>query len=210
MELVLVLVGSCIMAGAFFMPTGNEDIWVSLDRAGIAAAVYLIVVIILAMRKPFGANVRIITGSVVVITLLGLGLWWTTTSSMAHEEKDNLIQIRERLSRAILYHEIYPMYFPVLKSYYDQGNMKTESIGKVFHRLYPTAEEGKNIHTPFNTTDSLTIFVARLTDSCVILVGQEMYVFGRDADFHNYTGKTGMVQEKAVLTSKGISYVSEN
>jgi hypothetical protein len=210
MELVLMLVGGCVMAGAFFLPSGNEDIWVSLDRAGVAAAVYLIVVLFIMMRKPFGANVRIFTAGAAVITMLGLGLWWTTTSSMAHQEKQSLIQIRERISRTVLFHEIYPMYFPVLKSYYDQGESKTESIGAVFHRFYPDARERKNIHTPFNTTDSLTIFVASLNDSCVTLVGQEMYVRGRDAYFQNYSGKTGMVQEKAILTSKGISYVSEN
>ncbi len=210
MELVWMLIGMGVMAGAFFFPPGTDDVWGPLDRAGIAAGVYLIAMLLVMMRKPFGARVRIFIWGAATVALLGLGLCWTTTSSMAHQEKENLIQIRERLSRGILYHEMYPMYFPVLKAYYDQSGNRTESIGAEFRRLYPNAQEGKNIRAPFNATDSLSIFVASLTDSCVTLVGQDMYVHGRDPDFRNYTDKIGMVQERAILTAKGISYVSEN
>ncbi|HUN65052.1 MAG TPA: hypothetical protein VMW43_03055 [Bacteroidota bacterium] len=210
MEIIWLVVGACVMAGAFFFPGGNDDIWHSLDRAGIAAGIYIIVMLFVALRKPFGVRVRLFTWGTAVVTLLGLGLWWTTTSSMAHQQKDDLIQIRERLSRTILFHEMYPMFFPVLREYYAQNQPGKESIGAVFHRLYPNAEQGKNIRTPFNTTDSLTIFLTSLTDTAVVLVGQEMYVHGRDGDFRNYTDKTGMVQEKAILTVRGVSYVSEN
>ena len=55
-----------------------------------------------------------------------------------------------------------------------------------------------------------TTFIAAVSDHEIVLVGQEMYVNGRDPGFKNYDGKTGMLQARATLTEKGLKYESEN
>jgi hypothetical protein len=42
------------------------------------------------------------------------------------------------------------------------------------------------------------------------LLSQETYVKGRDPQFKNHNGQVGMIQEKIILTEKGITYVPEN
>jgi hypothetical protein len=49
-----------------------------------------------------------------------------------------------------------------------------------------------------------------MTDTEIVLVGQEMRVHGRNPAFVNFNGRIGMVQQRAVLTEEGVRYESEN
>jgi hypothetical protein len=56
----------------------------------------------------------------------------------------------------------------------------------------------------------MKVVVESLDPDRIVLVSQETSVKGRDPNFKNYDGKSGMVQERFILTEEGITYVSEN
>ena len=102
---------------------------------------------------------------------------------------------------------------PLLKTlaaYHQQGPKKKKTIGDVFREFYGGATVGSNIYKPQWEGDRLTIIVETLEPDRIALVSQETYVKGRDPNFRNLDGRVGMVQEKFILTERGITHVSEN
>jgi hypothetical protein len=69
---------------------------------------------------------------------------------------------------------------------------------------------GANIRKSEWKGDERQVIVTKLEPAVIELLSQETYVKGRDPQFKNHNGQVGMIQEKFILTEKGITYVSEN
>ena len=69
---------------------------------------------------------------------------------------------------------------------------------------------GTNVHKPEWGGDQWQVIVTKLEPAIIELLSQETYVQGRDPQFKNHNGQVGMIQEKVILTEKGIAYASEN
>jgi hypothetical protein len=103
---------------------------------------------------------------------------------------------------------------PFLKTfevYHQQGSVKKETLAQVFQKLTDNASVGSNINKkPDYKGDSLKTYIQVLKPDRVELVSQEVYYKGRNQQFINYNGQKGMIQERCILTVRGITYESEN
>ncbi|MBM4029273.1 MAG: hypothetical protein FJ280_28335 [Planctomycetes bacterium] len=127
-----------------------------------------------------------------------------------HWNAAKLMEIRERMGRGIMFHEMPAPLLKTLQAYHQQGAAKKKTLEDVFRGFYRGATVGSNIYKPQWEGDRLTIIVETLEPDRIALVSQETYVKGRDPNFRNLDGRIGMVQEKFILTGRGITHVSEN
>ena len=97
-----------------------------------------------------------------------------------------------------------------LDEFYKDGFHTKESLANVFRRQNPGVVVGTNIRKPNWDGDALQVIVTRLEPDLIEIVSQETYVPGRDPQFKNRNGRLGMIQEKLVLTNRGMTHVIEN
>lgn len=209
MEMAWLLIGIIVVTGSFLLP-GTDDVWRSLDAAGIAAGLYLISLTGFATRKPIPRGSRMALWCLLAVTGTGIVLCWSGASKSSSSQKENLLRTHGSISRTIMVDEMPSILLKVLETYYRQSRRGGRPIGQIFRASYPAGSPGSNIHAPFNPDDSLMIYVSAASDKEIRLVGQEMYVKGRNPEFRNYNGRVGMVQAKAILTDEGVGYESEN
>jgi hypothetical protein len=94
-----------------------------------------------------------------------------------------------------------------LQEYYRHEPKAQETLREIFVRQNPMLKEGRREDLAFIGRWSLVI-QPQAPDS-VVLVAQADFN-GRSPDFKNQDGIAGRIQEKAILTRKGIVRVSEN
>jgi hypothetical protein len=209
MGTVWIIGGIAAVAASFFL-SGGDDVWHSLDAAGIAAALYVVALVGFTTRRPFGFRTRLITWAIVLTAGTGVYLDWSGMSETAHRQKESLLKIRGTVSRSILLTEMPVPLMKVLRSYCEQPPKKRGTLGRTFQAMFPGDSVGKNIHAPFDQQDNLKIVVASVSDTEVVLVGEESSIAGLDPHRKNIDGGAGMVQAKAVLTERGVRYDPEN
>lgn len=203
--------GTVLLVAAYFIPGIHTDPWVNLNAAGAVAAVYLLALLLYTIREPISPNTRVFAWVISLIIMGGIVAAWTGFDKTSHWQKEKLLQIREVVRRGvILYNVPFELLLPTLDAYYGQGTKKKETLGQVFRRLHPEAAVGVNMYKPKWERDSLSIIVQTLSDSIIVVIAQEAYVTGKSPSFQNLHGKVGMVQEKYILTERGMSRESEN
>ncbi len=194
---------------AYLLSPQTTDPWGALNTAGLAAGAYLLVLLFSTFRKPLSRNVVVSGWIMALVAGIATIVVWTGYIEQSHYQTRLLLEIRERISRGVIAHELSQRLLPVLESYHKQPPRQQRTLGGVF-RETTGAAVGSDLHRPTYESDRLRIIVASLTDAEVVLVAQEGYVNGRDPGFRNLDGGTGMVQELARITAKGITYESQN
>ena len=210
MVLIWLLVGIVAVSLAFFLPGQSIDPWVSLRPGEIVSAVFLVALVAYTTRKPFPAKQRIFSWVLVVVLLGGSLVLSNNLRETTTWQKDKLIEILGVIHRGIFLAEMPGPLLESLDKYYKQPERGRKPIGEVFREIKPSVKVGDNIRPQDLDQDSLKIFVASITPDEVVLVGQPSWGKGRDPDFDNYDGRKGLVQERATLTVKGVTYESEN
>lgn len=208
--LLWIAAGVVAVSLAFFLTPRSAEFWPALDTAGVATGVYLIAFLTYALRKPLSTRLRILVAVIALAVLGCTAFMWLGTEDQSRWQAEQLMKIRAVIGRGIMYYEMPKPLLKSLEAYHQQGARKKESLADVFRKLQPGAAVGSNIHKPSWEGDSMKVIVEALDPDRIVLVSQETYVKGRDPNFKNYDGKAGMVQEKFVLTEKGITHVSEN
>jgi hypothetical protein len=211
MMLRWLVTGTVLLAAAFFLPGISTEHWVNLNVAGVTAAVYVLALLFYTLRDPISRRALIAAWVVSIAVLASIATMWTGMDATAHWQKDQLLNIKQVISRGFITAEVpFEKLLPAFEAYHKQGPKKKETLGQVFRRLNPDATIGANIYQSRWEGDSLSVFVHALSDSVIVLVAQEAYVAGRQPAFPNYNGRTGMVQETFTLTPSGIRHESEN
>ena len=210
MILLWLVVGIIVVSSAFFIPGSPTEVWTNLNYAGIAVVAYLIALLLYSMRKPFRARTQIIVGVASLVVIGALGMSWTGMDDTSHWQKATLLKIREIIGRGVMCAEVPDTLLNVLDDFHHPSRGRKLSLGQVFRTKHPKISVGDNIHQLFGPNDSLRAFVTSLSDTQITITAQELFVKGRDPDFKNYNRRIGMVQEKFVLTAKGLRHESEN
>ena len=210
MVLIWLLVGIIAVSIAFFLPGASLDPWVSLRPAEIVSAVFLIALVAYTTRKPFPLKQRIFSWVLVAILLVGGTVFSNDSHQRTSWQKNQLIKILGVIQHGILMNEMPGPLLASLKKYHQQPQRNRKPIGEVFKEMKPGVKVGDNIYVAAGEGDSLAIYVASLTKDEVVLVGQPAWGKGRSPDFTNFNGRKGLVQVRATLTQKGVTYESEN
>ena len=209
--LFLYLAGGIILVSiAFFISAPSTELWSQFYAGGIAAILYLTAILIYALRKPVSIKARIIVIACFLITLGAIIFSSIQMDMQSHWQSDKMLQIRGTIGRGVMMYKMPPPLFKTLKVFHEQGSIKKETLAQIFQRLNDHASVGSNINKPMYDGDTLKVFIKTLVPDRVELVSQETFVKGRNPQFNNYNGQKGMIQEKCILTARGIKYESEN
>ena len=210
MIIVWLLAGIAAVSVAFFIPANSPELWPSLNAAAIPMVLYILALAFYTLRSPITRKARIIAW--VSIFLVGGATYtmWSEMNSLSHYQHNKLLQIHSVIIRGILLARVPTIQLITLEAYHSQGSKKKETLAQVFQRLNDGAADGANIYKPESPGDSLSIVVQSLSENQVVLLGLHAYSKGRNPEFKNYSGRTGLVQEKYTLTEKGIAHESEN
>jgi hypothetical protein len=202
--------GVIAVSSAFLLAPQSAELWPAANLAGVIAGVYLVALLLYALRKPLSAKLRILVGMVALVAMACTAFTWMRMEDQTRWQADEVMRIRAVVGRGIRIHEMPQPLLKTLDVYHNQGPRKKETLADVFRRIHDGATTGSNIYKPQWEGDTMTMIVETLEPDRVVLVSQETYVRGRDPGFKNYNGQKGMVQEKFILTERGISHVSEN
>lgn len=208
--LVWITAGVIVISAAFFLTPQSIELWPAVNAAGVAAVIYLAALLLYVLRNPIPMRSKFLVGILAVFVLSCSAFAGTRMYERSHWQADLLMKIRAVIGRGI---RIAYMPQPLLKTldaYYQQGVKKKQTLADEFRKIHPGATVGSNVYRPVGDWDKTSILVETLEPDRIVLVSQETYVPGRDPNFKNYDGKTGMVQEKFILTERGITHVSEN
>ena len=210
MMILWLLGGIVIVTVAFFLPGQNAELWSQINSAGLAGALYILALVVFTTRTPFPKKQRIVAWICTAVLGGAMMVWWTGMDSTSHWQRDRLREIRGVISRGVIQGVVPRTLIQSLEFYHKQGSKKKETLGQIFRKLNPQDLPGSNVYVATSPSDSLSVIVQTLESDRVILVAQEAYVPGRNAEFINYDGRLGRVQERFTLTEKGVSHESEN
>lgn len=208
--LLWIVIGVIVVSLVFLLTPSSPDLWPSLNAAGTAGTVYLFAMIAYALRKPVKTVLRVWVG-IAAIVVLALGAFtWMRMQDQVEWQAETLVKIRGVIGRGVMRYDMSGASLKTLDEFYQQRGSRKESLADIFRKQCPGAAVGVNIHKPEWESDLRQVIVAKLEATSIELVSQETYVKGRDAQFKNYNGQLGMIQEKYIVTEKGITHVSEN
>ena len=202
-------IGAVVVSAAFFLTGERLDPWPATEAATIAGAAYFLAVVIYATRKPFPRKSRIASLVFCALFIVAAGSFSMKFKETTRWQQSQLLKILGVIQRGILDSQMPDPLLATLDRYHRQSTKK-KTISQLFREVVPGAAVGMDIFKPYDMRDSLKIFVASITDDEVVLIGQAPWGKGKDPAFGNYDGKKGLVQERAVLTAKGVTYESQN
>jgi hypothetical protein len=208
--LLWIVAGVILVSATFFLTSQTTELWPAINAAGIAAGIFLFALFAYVLRRPLAMKQRLLVGIIGIFVIGCTTITWMKKQEQAHWQADQLMKIRAVIGRGIKIGEMAPPLLKVLDAYHRQGAKKLNTLAGEFKKLYPAAAVGANIHVSQGEWDELTVMVESLEPNKIVLVSQETYVKGRYPDFKNYDGKTGMLQEKFILTERELTHVSEN
>ncbi len=208
--LLWIAAGVILVSAAFFLVPRGTDLWPALNAAGVAAAVYLFALLMFVLRPPLPVRTRITVGIVAFLVLFCTAFAWIRMEDHSRWQAATLMKIREVIGRGIRFAEMPSTLLKTLDAYHRHGVKKNKTLADEFRALEGDVHAGSNIHKPQWEGDDMTVIVQSLEPDRIVLVSQESYVKGRDPSFKNLDGKIGMVQEKYILTERGVTHVSEN
>ena len=208
--LVFIVAGIILVYAAFTIPPRSYDLWPALNAGGIAVMFYLVALLIYVLRNPLSSRLRTLIAVVGLAAMSATAWTWTQTEKQVRWQSETLLKIRAVIGRGIFESRIPVYLLTALKEFHHQRTPGRENLKQVFCRLYTNAKVDSNIYVPEYAEPRMNIFVRTLDPDRIVLVGQETYVKGRDPNFKNFDGKTGMVQEQYTLTKKGVTRESEN
>ncbi len=208
--LLWIVVGVVVVSAAFLIAPRSAELWTAINYGGVAAVLYLIALLTFALRKPLALKHRLWMGIGAVIVIGLASFTWVRMENQVHWQAETLMRIRGVIGRGVMKHEMSNAMLKTLDEFYKDGPNGKEALSDVFRRQNPGVAVGSNIHKPNWEGDPLQVVVTRLDPGIVEIISQETFVPGRDPRFRNRNGQSGMIQEKFVLTNRGITHVSEN
>lgn len=204
------LVAGALLVGGAFVLGSSSDHWSSFNWAGLAAAAYLVALLLYVMRKPFTPRTSAVTWLCFAGAAAFVCFGWTGMEDQSKWQREKLGSIHTLILRGVYQTDLSVPLLRTLRSYHEQKGTRRETLGKTFLRIAPQGSVGASIHFKGWEGDSMKTFVSQLSDTSVTLVSEYGYGHGRNPEFQNYDGKKGIPQAKATLTEKGVRYETEN
>ncbi len=205
--LLWILTGVVIVSAAFLIVPHSADPWHSLNAAGLAAGLYLFALTLSVVRKPIRLVTRIVVGFLALLLIGATAFVWLRMQSSVVDQ----FQSRQKQSvmsvRGAMISEMSATLLKTLEAYYQQGARKKETLGRTFQRLNGGASESTIIIQPPYRGK---VVVELLKPDQIVLVGEYTGHQGRNAEFKNVDGSKGMIQERLILTEKGMIHESDN
>lgn len=201
-----ILGGIATVTVTFLAVSDPLDPWPGLRGGAIAGGLYVLAMVIFTTRPPLSRRARISGVVLVLLFTASAAIYSTSLEGTSRWQKDELLQIRARLSRQMLASEMMNVLTRSLEEYYRQP-ARTASFQKAFEQVLPGAVVGEVVLRPEQNEH---VVLVAISEEQIVLVGQSSLGTGWDPTFVNIDGSTGLPQVRAVMTKKGGSYGTEN
>lgn len=204
-----ILIAIILVSIPYVIPSRSTSFWVPLNAAGLVTGVYLLALVIYLLRKPLRLSRRPLLG-IIAFLVIGVAAYaWVSAERGAKEVAELRYQRRVAIARGALVREMSWRLTETLTAYFHKDTRGLKTLAQSFLRRHPKAMVGSDIRLPLLGGDR-KILVQTLEPRRIALVGLETTLLGRDSTFKNYDGTIGRVQEKLILTERGIIRESEN
>jgi hypothetical protein len=222
------LVGISTVAIAFFLPSNSTELWPSMNAAGIVAVLYLLALLINTFRHPFPVRTRNIACVISIMVICCITITWIIEKDQGNWQREELIKIKSIITRGKIIDDVPNYLLNILHIFHSQTKGKNVTLGQLYQQTYPYAKVQSDVYAslhpdiyvtvrpriyqPYVSANdtSLVYTLTVLTDSQIIVVAQDKYTRGRNPFFENTNRQKGMIQEKFVLTDRGVYHESEN
>jgi hypothetical protein len=206
-----VLIASVVVVATFagvFYYTGNT--WTATNVAGLASLFYLIVFLYRLTRPPMPPKQKWWTLGVATIVLAGTTFFWHGMYITTNWQAETLHTIHKVIFHGVAVDLLKVRGLKTLSAYAAQPVPRKLSLGEVFDKetVYTNRDssiieiEGDNYHR---------VFAAAVSDTQVVLVCQSIIrIDGERNDFKNFDGRTGMAQDRLLVTKRGLVYEIQN
>ncbi|HEX6983448.1 MAG TPA: hypothetical protein VF181_11885 [Balneolaceae bacterium] len=206
------LVGVILVTGVFFIPEQSGSLWPSLMLSSGVALLYLIAFSIRWLREiPSKISRRVIAVTLCVLVLASSA--FATLSYVESKKQGRLLsEIRTSIEQNILYKNINHPLSKALSAYYTSSKKDLE-IRRLFVSKYDSLITDNGLFLVEGMQDeaaTFVIYVAKTEPESVVLIGESTYIDGKDENFHNFSGETGLYQVKGILTKEGVYYERSN
>ena len=210
MAFIWLCAGVLVVSATYFIFGDSVNPWPGLHAAEVAAMIYFLALVVYSTRPPFPRKSRIVSLVLAVVFVGSTAFFSSTFEKTTTWQKSQLLKILSIIQTGILTSQMHEPLMATLNSYYHNQTKPGKTIAQVFRDVEPGAIPGKDIYKPGYEGDSLHIYVATLSDDEIVLVGQPSWGSGKDSTFRNFNGKAGLLQMRATLTAKGVTYGSDN
>ncbi len=199
---------------SFLLPGRSAELWPNINAAGFAALAYLAVLVIAFLRRAdLSVRRRVIVTAIAVVGIGGTIFSWKQMDRTSHWQRQTLNEIATVIGRGIYLSMLPDSLLPVLDAYHQQSGGGRRTLGAIYRQHFPPGEVGDAWSTLAPTgmaNPQNDVFLTEISDTHVVVVARHPWYHGNDAGFANAPDGQGRVQVRALLTEKGLRYVTEN
>jgi uncharacterized membrane-anchored protein YhcB (DUF1043 family) len=201
------LLSGIVLVSAAFIIRSGSGLWSAIDSAGLVAGVYIVAMTLYVARKPLRWQARLWVYAVVCLSVGVIAFSWYQNETSTRLQEDLRRRQYAVQARGAAVGTMTSRFHRVLEEYYQRGARSKETLSEVFFRQNQSLKDGKKELLNFMERWNLSV-ESQAADSIVVVAHSA--VKGDSADFRNIDGTTGAMQERVILTKKGIVHVSEN
>ncbi|OGU26369.1 MAG: hypothetical protein A2X66_07810 [Ignavibacteria bacterium GWA2_54_16] len=206
-----VLIASALVAAAFvgtFSYTG--DTWAATNAAGIVSLIYLLIFLYRVARPPLPAKWRWWTRGIGLVTIAGTTFFWAGMYSTTTWQVETLHTIHKVIFHGVSMDLLRTKGMKILSTYATQNEANKLSIGEIFRKETTLANPDSSI-IEIAGDNRYRLFAEAVTDTHVVIVCQSIIrIDGELTTFKNFDGRTGMTQDRVVVTKRGVAYEIQN
>lgn len=209
--ITIILAATCITLLSFLVTAifFRNDVWVIVIVTATVSLICHVLVAFYYIQDPMPFKVRI-------FFILLLSYYITASVMLTNQfyyqsnfQKDSLVKVRSVIDHSVYLSSVKKTLTDVFIAYHKQipGNIKP--VGRLYEEMYiANKENAKNLE--WLNYDGTEMHVISLSAEEVILMGIHQFTKGKNPNFRNYNGRTGLIQVKGTLTSEGVKYAIEN
>lgn len=209
--IVFWLVAGCLSVSVpFYLFYDPYTLWPSLYASGIAAAVYLIVLLVYFLRQRPGTILSVLASAVVVLLLTTSVLHWRRMDEVTAWQRAQLGRVRTVISDNMLMSEdACERSIPVFAAYHSQSGTR-KSITALFAEMHAGKIKEGLFPSAYPDNDRSRRLVRYLADTAVVLISVDTVAHGMRPDYRNINGSIGRLQTTTTLTARGVRYERNN
>ena len=187
----------------------TESTWAATNVAGIISLFYVLAFIYNLTRPPMPSKQKRWVLSIATVVVAGTTFYWTVMYTMTNWQAETLHTIHKVIVHGISVDLLRERGLKLLRSYALQSEPQKLSLGGIFRKETRYANPDSSIiESPW---DQYRLFAASVTDTQVVFVCQAIIrVDGERSDFRNFDGRNGMVQDRLVVSKRGMVYEIQN
>jgi hypothetical protein len=206
-----VWIASVVVVATFvgtFYYTGNT--WTATNAAGIVSLLYVMVFLYRLTRPPMQSRQKRWVLGVGTVVIAGTTFFWAGMYSTTSWQAETLHTIHKVIFHGVAMDILKSKGLKILSAYSAQPEPRKLSLGEVFRKETTYANPDSSI-IELAGDNQYRLFAAAVTDTQVIIACQQILrIDGELSDFKNFDGRSGMAQDRLVVTKRGLVYEIQN